>query len=205
MKRKHFAATLAMALCMALTLTACSPKEVAVDLVYKAVVALGFIEPGDGDEEEVDTRKYAQAGGEITFPEGMDTAESRVVSYVEGDTLYVSFNSIQNKDTVYFIAGSDTVTLTAYATSESTGITKFKTALWELSDDRSKTAYVQGSTVWYPTGGDTSTCQISGLTPGKKYKINISFDSFSYYITGGVKLVGVGSEELTEVENSANA
>ena len=46
---------------------------------------------------------------------------------------------------------------------------------------------------------------ISGLTPGKQYKINISYDSSVFYVTGGLKVQGLGSEELTSVDNSADA
>ena len=33
------------------------------------------------------------------------------------------------------------------------------------------------------------------------YKVYISYDSTRYYITGGLKVQGLGSEELTTIEN----
>ncbi len=101
----------------------------------------------------------------------MDT-QSRFPTMVSGDTLYIAFNGISNRSTDYFVAASDTVTLTAYATTESATILEFKAALWELSDDQTKTSYLQGSTVYFPTGGECSTYTVSGLTPGKMYKVD---------------------------------
>lgn len=94
------------------------------------------------------------------------------------------------------MAGSDTVQVTGYGTTESTGILEFKVALWELSEDKATTSYVAGTTVYFPTGGECSTYTISGLTPGRLYKANVSYDSGMFYITGGVKIEGIGSDDL---------
>lgn len=196
MKRKLLAA-LAGGLCLCLTLTACSPKEVAQDLVVKAVIALGFKEENSDDEEE-GNEVYASEGGVVTYPEGMDT-NSRFTTLAEGDTLYVHFNGIQNRNTPYFVADSSSVTLTAFATTESTGLLEFKVALWELSDDQTTASYVQGTTVYFKTGGSCYTQTVTGLTPGRKYKVNVSYDSSAYYITGGVTVQGLGGEELTDM------
>lgn len=198
MKRRLLAA-LAVGLCLCLTLTACSPKEVAQELVYKAVVFFGFVEESSDDEEEVEDLK-APAGGVVTFPEGMDT-DSRLSTLAEGDTLYVSFKGIQNRNTPYFVAASDRVTITAYATTDSTKYLEFKTALWELSDDQSSTSYVQGSTVYYDIDGSCYTQTVAGLTPGKLYKVNISYDTTAYYVTGGLAIQGLSSEELTDLND----
>ena len=32
------------------------------------------------------------------------------------------------------------------------------------------------------------------------YKVYVSYDSYSYYITGGLTMTGIGSEEMTTVE-----
>lgn len=197
MKRCKNLAALVAALCLALTLTACSPKEFAADMVIKLATALGFIEEGDDAEETNDV--YATKGGDVTFPEDMDTTAARLVTQVVDDTLYVSFSGIANRNTSYFVAGGDSVTVTGYATTESPGLHEYKAALWELGDDENSTSYLLGSTVYYTTGGDCYTQTITGLTPGKKYKVNISYDSGTYYITGGLKITGVGSEELTDV------
>lgn len=201
MKRTRKWIALALALCLALSLSACSPKETMKNLIVKTVTALGFIEEGSGEEEE-STDVMAAAGGEVTFPEGMDTTSGKLVTQVDGDTLYVAFNGIANRNTEYFVAGSDTITVTGYATTESTNenYQTFKVAVWELSDDKATTSYVIGSTVYYTTDGTCYTQTISGLTPGKQYKVNISYDSSIYYVTGGLKIQGLGSETLTTIE-----
>ena len=144
----------------------------------------------------------AQAGGDVTFPESMDTSEGKLVTQVEGDTMYVAFNGIQNRNTDYFVAASDSITVTGYATTESTNenYQTFKVALWQLSDDSTTTSYVTGSTIYYPADGTNYSYTITGLTPGKQYKVYISYDSSSFYITGGLKVQGLGSEELTAIE-----
>ena len=201
MKRTRKWIALALALCLALSLSACSPKETMKNLIVKTVTALGFIEEGSGEEEE-STDVMAAAGGEVRFPEGMDTTSGKLVTQVEGDTLYVAFNGIANRNTEYFVAGSDTITVTGYATTESTNenYQTFKVAVWELSEDKTTTSYVIGSTVYYTTDGTCYTQTISGLTPGKQYKVNISYDSSIYYVTGGLKIQGLGSETLTTIE-----
>lgn len=201
MKRTRKWIALALALCLALSLSACSPKETMKNLIVKTVTALGFIEEGSGEEEE-STDVMAAAGGEVSFPEGMDTTSGKLVTQVEGDTLYVAFNGIANRNTEYFVAGSDTITVTGYATTESTNenYQTFKVAVWELSEDKATTSYVLGSTVYYTTDGTCYTQTISGLTPGKQYKVNISYDSSIYYVTGGLKIQGLGSETLTTIE-----
>lgn len=201
MKRTRKWIALALALCLALSLSACSPKETMKNLIVKTVTALGFIEEGSGEEEE-STDVIAAAGGEVSFPEGMDTTSGKLVTQVEGDTLYVAFNGIANRNTEYFVAGSDTITVTGYATTESTNenYQTFKVAVWELSEDKTTTSYVLGSTVYYTTDGTCYTQTISGLTPGKQYKVNISYDSSIYYVTGGLKIQGLGSETLTTIE-----
>ena len=66
------------------------------------------------------------------------------------------------------MAASDSLTVTGYATTESTSenYQTFKVAVWQLSDDKATTSYVQGSTVYYTTDGTCYTYTITGLTPG---------------------------------------
>ena len=188
-----------------MSLTACSPKEVLKSAILKSTTALGLRQETT-DEDEVDNLTYATAGGDVTFPETMDSTASKLVTEVDGDTMYVAFNGIQNRSTDYFVAGSDSLTVTGYATTESTNenFQTFKVALWELSDDKTATSYLIGSTTYYTTDGSCYQYNISGLTPGKQYKIYISYDSTRYYITGGLKVEGLGSEELTTIETENN-
>ncbi len=188
----------ALALVLALSLTACSPKDMLGNMILGVADLFGLRSESSNDDEAEET--VATPGGSISFPEGMDT-QSRFPTMVSGDTLYIAFNGISNRSTDYFVAASDTVTLTAYATTESATILEFKAALWELSDDQTKTSYLQGSTVYFPTGGECSTYTVSGLTPGKMYKVTVSYDSVSYYITGGMTVTGIGSEQLTSLSD----
>ena len=204
MKRSRTWIALALALCLALSLSACSPKETFKTVVVKACTVLGFIDESSGEEEEA-TQVMATAGGDVTFPEGMDTTSGKLVTQASGNTLYVAFNGIANRSTEYFVPASDSITVTGYATTESTNenYQTFKVAVWELSEDKTQTSYVIGSTVYYTTDGSCYTYTITGLTPGKQYKVNISYDSSVYYITGGLKIEGLGSEELTTIEEEA--
>ena len=201
MRRTRILSMGALALCLALALSACSPKETLKNVIVSACTALGFID-GEASQEEEANETMAQAGGDVTFPESMDTSEGKLVTQVEGDTMYVAFNGIQNRNTDYFVAASDSITVTGYATTESTNenYQTFKVALWQLSDDSTTTGYVTGSTIYYPTDGANYSYTITGLTPGKQYKVNISYDSSIFYVTGGLKVQGLGSEELTAIE-----
>ena len=135
MKRTRTLALLTALVCLCVSLTACSPKEVLKSAILKTTTALGLRQE-TSDEDEVDDLSYATSGGDVTFPETMDTTASKLVSEVDGDTLYVAFNGIQNRSTDYFVAGSDSLSITGYATTESTNenFQTFKIALWELSD-----------------------------------------------------------------------
>ncbi len=160
----------------------------------KTADLLGLREEGSDDDEADEI--VAQPGGEVNFPDGLQDTSVHWNQQVQDGTLYVAFNSIQNRNTEYFVAGSDTVQVTGYGTTESTGILEFKVALWELSEDKATTSYLAGTTVYFPTGGECSTYTISGLTPGRLYKANVSYDSGMFYITGGVKIEGIGSDDL---------
>ena len=141
----------------------------------------------------------AAAGGSVEFPEGMDTSAARVVTYPVENTLYISFNGIANRSTEYFVAGGDSMTVTGYATTEASNekYMYFKIAFWELSDDKTMTSYVPDSTIYYCADGADYQYNVTGLTAGKQYKITISYDNGNkYYVTGGLKVEGLGSTEL---------
>jgi len=201
MKLTRKLTALAMAVLLAFTLTACSPKAWAQDTVVKLVKAMGLVE--ESEDDDTDTTTKAAAGGSVEFPEGMDTSAARVVTYPQDNTLYVSFNSIANRSTEYFVA------VTGCATTEASSekYMYFKIAFWELSDDKTSTSYVQGSTIYYCADGSAYQYNVTGLTPGKQYKITISYDNGNkYYVTGGLKVEGLGSEELnTYGEESTNS
>ena len=108
MKRTRTLALLTALVCLCVSLTACSPKEVLKSAILKTTTALGLRQE-TSDEDEVDDLSYATGGGDVTFPETMDTTASKLVSEVDGDTLYVAFNGIQNRSTDYFVAGSDSL------------------------------------------------------------------------------------------------
>ena len=191
----------ALALCLALTLSACSPKETLKKRHRQRLHGAGLhrrrsVAGGGSQRNDGPGRRRRD------LPESMDTSEGKLVTQVEGDTMYVAFNGIQNRNTDYFVAASDSITVTGYATTESTNenYQTFKVALWQLSDDSTTTSYVTGSTIYYPTDGTNYSYTITGLTPGKQYKVNISYDSSSFYVTGGLKVQGLGSEELTAIE-----
>ena len=188
MKLTRKLAALAMAVLLAVSLTACSPKQVAQDMVVHLVHKLGLVE--ESDEDDTDTTTKAPAGGSVEFPAEMDTTAARVVTYPVEDTLYVSFNGIANRSTEYFVAGGDSMTVTGYATTEASNekYMYFKIAFWELSDDKTMTSYVPDSTIYYCADGADYQYNVTGLTAGKQYKITISYDNGNkYYVTGGQK------------------
>lgn len=197
MKLTRKLAALAMAVLLAVSLTACSPKQAAQDMVVHLVHKLGLVE--ESDEDDTDTTTKAPAGGSVEFPAEMDTTAARVVTYPVEDTLYVSFNGIANRSTEYFVAGGDSMTVTGYATTEASNekYMYFKIAFWELSDDKTMTSYVPDSTIYYCADGSDYQYNVTGLTAGKQYKITISYDNGNkYYVTGGLKVEGLGSTEL---------
>ena len=115
------------------------------------------------------------------------------------NTLYVAFNGIANRSTEYFVAGGSSMNVTGYATTEASSdkYMYFKVAFWELSDDQTMTSYVPDSTIYYYADGSCSQYTVGGLTAGKQYKITISYDNGNkYYVTGGLKVEGLGSNEL---------
>ncbi|MFI3169123.1 MAG: hypothetical protein R3Y06_04160 [Faecalibacterium sp.] len=123
----------------------------------------------------------------------------------DGYTMYVVFNGIANRETDYFYAPTGTLTLTAKATGESTGMKSFKIALWEKLPG--ETTYVESTTIYFYTNDETNTYTITGLDPDKEYRMNFSYDAYGYYIYGVMQVDGVSfdapvSEEevLTEEE-----
>ena len=103
MKLAKRAAALVLAAVLALSLTACSPKEVASNLILKTADLLGLREEGSDDDEADEI--VAQPGGEVNFPDGLQDTSVHWNQQVQDGTLYVAFNSIQNRNTEYFCGG----------------------------------------------------------------------------------------------------
>ncbi len=136
------------------------------------------------------------------------TEEEVVEEYdgAEGYPMYVVFNGIANRETDYFYAPTGTLTLTAKATGESTGMKSFKIALWEKL--LGETTYVDGTTIYFYTNDETNTYTITGLDPTKEYRMNFSYDAYGYYIYGKMQVDGVSfdapvSEEEVLTEDEA--
>lgn len=185
----------AVALTLAVALAGCSIKDVAASVVKKFVSS-----QSNGDEEEVPYR-YAEAGGEVTLPEAPDfDPTERFSTLVQDGSLYLSFNNINYYwSTGYFYPQGESLTVTCYATTDSSGTRKYKIAVWELSEDGASAAYIPDTTVYFTPDGTTQTCTVSGLNPASQYKLVISYDS-SYYISGALRADGVASDSLNEVD-----
>lgn len=190
MKRMKSLLALGLALAMAaFCLTGCSgssEKEAESEAVEETYIA-------------------SQAGGSITWPEGLDTSATFASQLDEASgTLYVVFNSVQNRFTNYFTPAGDSITVTSYATSEKdTATTQYLVTLWEEAEGGR--AYVNGHTIEFATGGDCATATFDGLTPGKNYKIGIAYMSGVYRISGGLSVSGLSSAQALEADTDAEA
>ena len=196
----HRVLALGMAAVMALALTACSPKKVAQDMVIGMVQALGFTTADEEEDEATET--MATEGGSITYPEGFDASGTNAL--LQDGTLYLSFKDMQYYSTDFFTPAGDTVTVTSYGSIDATtSYTAYKVALWELSEDGTTTSYVAGSTIYFTISSDETcyTYDIGGLTPGKKYKARVSFDSTVARVTGGMTISGLTDDALVQTED----
>ena len=160
----------------------------------------------EAESEAVEEMYIAsQAGGSITWPEDMDTTAAFASQLDEASgTLYVVFNSVQNRFTNYFTPAGDSITVTSYATSENENATnQYLVTLWEETE--SGRAYVNGHTIEFATGGDCASATFDGLTPGKNYKIGIAYMSGTYRISGGLSVSGLSGAQALDVENTEAA
>ena len=87
MNRTRTLALLTALVCLCVSLTAWSPKEVLKSAILKTTTALGLRQE-TSDEDEVDDLTYATSGGDVTYPQTMDTTASKLVSEVDGDALF---------------------------------------------------------------------------------------------------------------------
>ena len=205
MKLHHRILPLLLAVAMAFTVTACSPTEMLKDMIVNVVHAMGLGNPETDDEAD---ELHAEQGGSITFPEGFPTEDS-TNTMLSGGTFYVSFAKLRLYNTDYFTAASDSITVTAYGSTDETltGISSYKVALWELNDDGVHATYVPGSTVYIDFSADETcyTHQITGLTAGHRYKATISFDSNVTYAAGAVSISGLTDDALVQAEGGDSA
>lgn len=169
--------------------------------VFTALTGCGSASK-EAEEQERESITATQ-GGSITWPEDMDTTVRFGTEIDESTgTLYAVFNNTQNRYTGYFTTAGDSITLTSYATTESTGITSYLITLWK--EGYGGREYVNGKTIEFPTGGECYTATFSGLEPGVRYKVGISYLSGTYYISGGLTISGLtGAEALAEDAENA--
>ncbi len=153
-------------------------------------------ESEDTEAADETTTEESEEGEEVLEEEGAD-----------GHTMYIVFNGIANRETDYFYVPTGTLTLTAKATGESTGMKSFKIALWEKLVG--ETTYVEGTTIYFYTNDETNTYTITGLDPDTAYRMNFSYDAYGYYIYGVMEVEGVSfdapvvEEELLEEDVAA--
>jgi len=190
MKRMKSLLALGLALAMAaFCLTGCS----------------GSSEEEAESEAVEETYIASQAGGSITWPEGLDTSAAFASQLDEASgTLYVVFNSVQNRFTSYFTPAGDSVTVTSYATSENENATKqYLVTLWEETEGGR--AYVDGHTIEFATGGECASATFDGLTPGRNYRIGIAYMSGVYRISGGLSVSGLSGAQALDLDESETA
>ena len=215
MKLAKRVSALCLAGLLALSLSGCSKEELrakASDIIVDMATKMGFIGGDDEGEEEEVVHTEATLGGDVVFPEGFDPSQGRIPTTLQDGVLYVAFNGIQYRSTAYFVAADSSVTVTAYANHDNPyqDTIQYKIALWQLSEDQTTTTYVDGTTVYFTAmaeeGGKACyTHTMTGLTPGRRYKLAISYDTGAYYITGGVTVTNVSDQELTDLAGAEGA
>ncbi len=155
------------------TLTRAQPTDNVVVLPYGVSSTAAFEAPLDDGSITKDP-SLEEEGEEEAEPE--EDAEETDEDTYKGYTMYVVFNGIANRETGYFYVPDGTLTLTAKATGESTGMKSFKIALWEKLDG--ETTYVEDTTIYFYTNDETNTYTITGLDPEKQYRMNFSYDAY---------------------------
>ena len=179
-------------------------KILSVLLCFAFALCLFGCSENEVMQETTTNDVYAEAGGSITLPEEMDTSK-RFNTMIVGDTMYIDFNRVMTRNTGYFQTSGDTITITSHATTESPGLLEYKAGLWELTND-GRAQYVEGCTLYFTTGGDCHTGTFTGLDPNTRYKVTLSYDSGTYYITGAMTITGLaGGEEATDEDSGAAA
>ncbi len=185
MNQRHpcrlLALALALALCMGL-LAGCGKQE--------------DEEPAQEPSKEI---QAVLGGSGPEFSEGFDQA-ARFATEVNGDTLGVMFNGIQNRSTPYFTPAGSSITIDARATTESESLFGYRVSLWRQTDFGT-TVYTEGSTLALTADGQWYTGSFSGLVPGARYKLTLAYDSSKFYITGSMAVRGLASADADDDEN----
>ncbi len=178
------------------TLVRAQPTDYQIVLPYGVSSTSSFaytLDDGSLPVEEVEGEEEVEAE---TEPE---EGEEAVDEGADGYSMYIVFNGIANRETDYFYVPTGSLTLTAKATGESTGMKSFKIALWEKLDG--ETEYIEGTTIYFYTNDETNTYTITGLDPTKQYRMNFSYDAYGYYIYGVMQVDGVSYDApITEEE-----
>ena len=182
-------------------------------LMLAALLCAGVLTGCGGSDEEESPSKtneiVAQPGGsEVPFSEGFDTTR-RYTSEVVGDTLCIAFNGIQNDNRYkvpYFTAAGDTITVNSKATVESEKNLTYRATLWTQVEGGAQ--YVGSSevpgTIEFTADGQLYTAQFTGLEPGAKYKICMSYDGRGkYYMYGQLAVQGLAGAEAVAAEEDA--
>lgn len=140
----------------------------------------------DGETEDPLTRA-AESNTVITLPEGMDP-EARFETVLQEGSMYIVFNGINKRDTEYFSVPGGSMTISAKATGEATGMKSFKINVWKKVEGG--TQYVADSTIYYYTNDSMHSYTISGLDPAADYRLTLSYDAYNYYIYGQMLVEG---------------
>ncbi len=166
--RKTLALVLAAAL-LTVSLTACSKTTTAT-------------------VSEESSTKWAELTSDQLIIEGISDPTVKFDSAMVNGNLYAVFNGIWKRNTPYFAAPTGTLTITACGSAE--GTQKFKLALWQKVDGGVQ--YVPDTTYYVTTDGQDYKFTLTGLDVSAVYRITISYDSSKYYLTGLLKVEGVG-------------
>lgn len=174
-------------------------------LLLAIALCLGLLAGCSGDEDEVPEEEPSkeiqatQGGSGPEFSEGFDQT-ARFATEVNGDTLGVVFNGIQNRSTPYFTPEGSSITINARATTESESLFAYRVSLWEQTD-YGTTVYEEGRTLALTADGDWYTGTFTGLTPGARYKLTLAYDSSRFYVTGSMAVRGLAGADADDEDD----
>ncbi len=156
----------------------------------------------DEEEPEEEPSKEIQStrgGSGPEFSEEFDQT-ARFATEVNGDTLGVVFNGIQNRSTPYFTPAGSSITVDARATTESESLFDYHISLWEETG-YGTTKYVEGRTLALTADGQWYTGTFSGLTAGARYKITVAYVNPRFYLSGTMAVRGLAGADADDDEN----